>query len=65
MAELKTKQTDQSVEAFLNSIADENRRRDCYTVVEIIEAGNEIEAEDVGSQHRRFRLATLQIRERA
>jgi hypothetical protein len=36
MAELKTKQTDQSVEAFLNGIADENRRQDCFTILEIM-----------------------------
>ncbi|MFQ5638563.1 MAG: DUF1801 domain-containing protein [bacterium] len=36
MAELKTKPNDQSVEAFLNSVADEKRRQDCFTVLELI-----------------------------
>lgn len=33
MAELKTKQTDASVEAFLASITDEERRKDCRALV--------------------------------
>ena len=36
MAELKTKQTDASVEAFLDSIADETRREDCRTIARIM-----------------------------
>jgi hypothetical protein len=36
MAELKTKQNDQSVEAFLNGIADEKRRQDCFTVLNLM-----------------------------
>ena len=36
MAELKTKQTDASVDAFLNEIADETRRKDCFTLVRIM-----------------------------
>lgn len=36
MAELKTKPTDESVNAFLASIPDENRRQDCYTIVELM-----------------------------
>jgi hypothetical protein len=36
MAELKTKPTDQSVEEFLNGIADEQRRRDCQTLVKLM-----------------------------
>lgn len=36
MAELKTKQNTQSVNAFLDSLADEKRRQDCYTVLELM-----------------------------
>jgi hypothetical protein len=36
MAELKTKQTDQSVEKFLNGVADKKRREDCFTVLEMM-----------------------------
>lgn len=36
MAELKTQENDQSVDAFLQQVEDEKRRRDCYTVVEIM-----------------------------
>jgi hypothetical protein len=37
MAEMKTKETDASVDAFLNGVTDENRRNDCYTVLKIME----------------------------
>jgi hypothetical protein len=33
MAELKTKPTDQKVEAFLDAIPDAERRRDCYALL--------------------------------
>lgn len=36
VAELKTKLTDQSVEAFLDAVADERKRQDCYTVLELM-----------------------------
>jgi hypothetical protein len=36
MAELKTKPTDQSVEEFLNGVADEQKRRDCHTLVKMM-----------------------------
>ncbi len=36
MAELKTKQTNQSVEAFLNGIENEKRRQECYVVLELM-----------------------------
>lgn len=36
MAELKTKRTNDSVEKFLNSVADEARRKDCFRVLEIM-----------------------------
>jgi len=36
MAELKTRPTAQSVAAFLESLPDENRRRDCRALVELM-----------------------------
>ena len=38
MAELKTKASDQSVEAFLNSIDDEHKRQGCFALVQIMQA---------------------------
>ena len=43
MAELKTKKTTASVEKFLNSIADEQRRKDCFRVLEIMKAATKSE----------------------
>lgn len=36
MAELKTKQTETSVEEFLRSVPDEKRRQDCFTILELL-----------------------------
>lgn len=36
MAELKTQQTDASVEDFLNSIHDEKKRQDSFTILELM-----------------------------
>ena len=36
MAELKTKQNDQSVDEFLQAIPDQRRRKDCYAVLELM-----------------------------
>ncbi len=36
MAELKTKPTSESVTAFLNKVADQTRRDDCFAVLEIM-----------------------------
>lgn len=36
MAELKTKKNNASVEKFLNGVADEQRRNDCFELVEIM-----------------------------
>lgn len=38
MAEPKTKSTTKSVDDFLNSVADEQRRKDCFRVLEIMKA---------------------------
>ncbi len=43
MAELKTKQTTASVEKFLNNVADEQRRKDCFRLVEIMKAETKAE----------------------
>jgi hypothetical protein len=43
MAELKTKQTAASVEDFLNNVADEQRRKDCFRLVEIMKAAAKAE----------------------
>jgi hypothetical protein len=37
MAELKTKQTEASVEKFLNQVADEARREDCFRIAKMME----------------------------
>lgn len=37
MAELKTKQTEQSVSDFLNKIPDAQRREDCFTIAKLME----------------------------
>jgi hypothetical protein len=36
MAELKTKQNDRDVAAFLDDIADDHRRKDCLTVAKLM-----------------------------
>jgi hypothetical protein len=43
MAELKTKQTKESVEKFLNNVADDQRRKDCFQLVEIMKAATKAE----------------------
>jgi hypothetical protein len=37
MAELKTKQNEADVEAFLNGVADEKKRRDCFAILELMQ----------------------------
>jgi hypothetical protein len=37
MAELKTQPNDKSVEAYLNAIPDEVRRKDCFTLLEMMQ----------------------------
>ena len=49
MAELKTRPTSESVENFLNGIADEQRRRDCLRVVKIMKAATKSEPEMWGT----------------
>ncbi len=38
MAELKTKENDQSVDAFLATVEDPRKRADCYTLIELMQA---------------------------
>jgi len=49
MAELKTKPTDQGVGAFLNSIPDEQKRRDAFTRVDIMRKATKVEPQMWGS----------------
>ena len=37
MAELKTKQTDESVTKFLNAVADERKRTDCFEILKLMQ----------------------------
>jgi uncharacterized protein DUF1801 len=43
MAEPKTRPTAESVEKFVNGIADEQRRKDCFRVLEIMKAATRVE----------------------
>jgi hypothetical protein len=43
MAELKTKRTDASVDAYLDAIPDEGRRQDCRTVIDIMRKATKAE----------------------
>ncbi len=36
MAEIKTKQTDENVTKFLNTVADETKRKDCFEIIEMM-----------------------------
>jgi hypothetical protein len=49
MAELKTKPTDQSVEEFLNGIPNEKKRRDCFTILELMKGATRSEPRMWGS----------------
>ena len=37
MAELKTTQNDKSVKSFLNSVIDENKRKDCREIMKLMQ----------------------------
>lgn len=43
MAELKTKRTGQSVEAFLNGIEDEKKRRSSFAILEVMKRASQAE----------------------
>jgi len=60
MAELKTKKNTASVEKFINKVADEQRRKDCFSLVEIMKAATKAEpamwgTSIVGFGHRRYK----------
>ena len=49
MAEPKTKPTTESVELFLNRIADDQRRKDCFRLVAIMQAATKTEPQMWGT----------------
>lgn len=49
VAEIKTKETEASVEEFLNSVADEQKRKDCFTLVKLMEKATKAKAKMWGS----------------
>jgi hypothetical protein len=49
MAELKTKQSDESVAEFLNGITDEKKRRDSWTILELMKEVTGMEPKMWGS----------------
>ena len=48
-AELKTKKTEESVAEFLNTIKEDGRREDCFTVLELMEKATKAKAKMWGS----------------
>lgn len=61
MAELKTKPNDQSVTAFLDSVADERKRQDCYTLLALMQEATQAQPQmwgdsivGFGSYHYRY-----------
>ncbi len=62
MAEVKTKQTEASVEDFLNTTADEKTRKDCEKISALMAKATGEKAKNVGREHRRFRAAAREIR---
>ena len=61
MADIKTKQNEQSVQAFLNLQTDEKRRQDCYTILEMMRKATGEDAKmwgdaiiGFGSQHYKY-----------
>lgn len=49
MAELKTKETSASVEKFLNSIKEEQKKKDAFTVLEMLKKATKMEPKMWGS----------------
>jgi hypothetical protein len=48
LAEIKTKENTASVEDFINSVDNEQKRNDSFVILEMMKKGNEGRAEDVG-----------------
>lgn len=61
MAELKTKRTDVDVVGFLNAVKDPRRKKDAFTVLEVMRAVTQRIPRDVGTKHRRIRLIPLRL----
>lgn len=61
MAELKTKETAESVSAFLDKIADKTRRQDCLAVLDIMRDVTKEEPKNVGHEYCRLRALSLQV----
>ena len=49
MAELKTKLTEASVTDFLNTVADEKKRKDCFEIVKLMESVTKAKAKMWGT----------------
>ncbi len=49
MAQLKTQKTELSVDAFINAIADEQKRKDAFTILELMETATKAKAKMWGS----------------
>ena len=49
MAEVKTKKNDASVEKFINSIADEQKRKDGFAILEMMKEASKLEPKMWGS----------------
>lgn len=63
MAELKTTENDQSVDAFLATVEDPRKREDCYSLVKLMQAATGEEPRMwgdsiVGFGHYRYKFAT-------
>jgi Domain of unknown function (DU1801) len=43
MAEIKTQKNNASVEAFLNTVTDEEKRKDCFTILELMKKASKEE----------------------
>jgi hypothetical protein len=43
MAELKTKQTDENVTKFINTVTDESKRKDCSEIVEMMKQATDLQ----------------------
>jgi hypothetical protein len=49
MAEAKTKPTEQSVEGFLNTVSDQQKREDCFSLLELMKQATQTEPQMWGS----------------
>ena len=49
MAELKTKQNDENVTAFLNTVQDEQKRKDCFAIVGLMQGVTDLPAKMWGT----------------